>query len=155
MSETKANWKEKHLNAIQAKSLLGECGSPGPDGCQRSSKWYQRSFRKLETCGLGMRLLPTLGLPPPSRWNGGPNANLGLVPGTELLKMMRCTFQSSCIKGIVWRININNKVSMTQVKKDSVAWTSEVSASPSSPPPERESWSYFSYDCCFAFVFIL
>ena len=75
----------------------------------------------METCGLGMRLLPTPGLPPPSRWNGGPNANLGFASGTELLKMMRCIFQSSCIKGIVRRININNKVSMTQVKKDSVA----------------------------------
>ena len=66
--------------------------------------------------------------PQTSLWNGAPNANLGLAPGTELLKMMRYTFQSRCIKGIVQRININNSVNMTQVKKDNIAWTSEVSS---------------------------
>lgn len=42
---------------------------------------------------------------PTSLRNGSPNANSGLELGTENFKMMRYTFQSRYIKGIVQRIN--------------------------------------------------
>lgn len=98
----KSKLRRKTFECYKSQDSSWQMWNPGPDGCQRSSKLYQRSFRKLETCGLGMRFPP----PPTSLWNGAPNANSRLEVGTENLKMMRYTFQSRHIKGVVQRINI-------------------------------------------------